>query len=598
MYNTIINIALAAVAVGLLILVHELGHFLAARAVGVRVETFSIGFWKKIAGFRKGDTEYRLSVIPLGGYVKLAGEMEGEGSGEPDEFSSKSPGARALVLVSGVAMNVVFALFAFMLAFTIGVPFPVAEVGMLERGAPAWEAGLRPGDRIVDVNGVSNPDFQDLQRHVALLGREVVTIEVERDDGVHVFELKPEYDEDAGMRLIGFAPPFEPVVTALAEVNNGRSPAHDAGVMLGDRILRVNGREIEYFRHIQDALKGRGGDTVSLEIQRGPQELTVDVETAYAERYVMGISGVDTKIVSLQGGGLAAESGLRPGDEIKRIMDRPVRSPVEIENTVRENYGNIPIAVERDGELHEMLINLPDENALDDLMFSFTSGSGTEMTWVGEGGPAWSAGIRAGDKITEVAGRTVTKWRDIIEVNERKGAEPRLVRWEREGESFEETVVPELSREDASARIGALFNMAKTQRRRESVGGAVVTGIKKTYGAFADMVFTIRGFIGRDVSTRHVGGIVLIAVASFHAAAGGLGQLMYFTALISAALAFLNILPIPVLDGGHLMFIGIEKIRGRPVSEKVMGISQTVGLTLLLLLVFYAIRNDILRLIG
>ena len=131
MFNSVLSIALAAIAVGLLIFVHELGHFLAAKAVGVRVEVFSIGFWHKIFGFTRGDTEYRFSAIPLGGYVKLAGETREEASGDPDELYSKSPGARALVFVAGVFMNMVLALVAFIVAFTIGVPFKVPDVGRL-----------------------------------------------------------------------------------------------------------------------------------------------------------------------------------------------------------------------------------------------------------------------------------------------------------------------------------------------------------------------------------------------------------------------------------------------------------------------------------
>ncbi len=598
MFVTVINIFLAAIAVGVLILVHELGHFLAAKAVGVRVETFSIGFWKKIVGFKKGPTEYRLSLIPLGGYVKLAGEMEGEGSGASDEFSSKSPGARAFVLVAGVGMNVVFALLAFVLAFTIGVPFEVAEVGRIDEGTPAWEAGMQPGDRVVRVNDVSNPDFQDLQRHVALLGRDSVTLIVEREGEELVFEIVPEYDEAAGMKLIGFFPPVEPVVTALGELNsdNGRSPAYEAGIGLGDRILSVDGERIEYFHDLEDALEGRGGETLRLEVERNGETLTFDVDTAKTERYVMGISGENNVVEALQGGGPAAEAGFREDDEIVSVGDVSVRSRIGFEEAAEEIIpDDVTVTLRRDGDLVQKTLELPDKAALNEFMFSFTTGTGPRLTWVRQDGPAWEAGMRPGDVVTEIAGREIRRWRDIVMANARLGDEERRVRWVSDGEDFESNVVPEKSFE-GRARIGAGFNQAKTRMRRESVGGALVVGAQKTYGAFADMVFTIRGFARREVSTEHVGGIVLIAVASYHAAAGGMGQLLYFSALISAALAFLNILPIPVLDGGHLMFIGIEKVRGKPVSEKVRGLSQTLGLALLLLLVFYAIRNDILRL--
>ncbi len=597
MFNMFVNIALAAIAVGMLILVHEVGHFLAAKAVGVRVETFSIGFWKKIVWFKKGDTEYRLSLIPLGGYVKLAGELEGEGTGASDEFSSKSPGARALVFVSGVAMNVVFALAAFILAFTIGVPFEVAEVGSVERGSPAWEAGLLPGDRIVKSGSISNPDFEDVQRQVTLLGRDYVTFMVERGGEEYVFDVRPRYDEFMGMRTIGFRPPFEPVVTGLAriDINGRRSPALDAGMQLGDRVLSVNGREVEYFRHIEEELRDRGGEILEMELLRNGEKVALSVETVSARHYVMGISGADTVIEALQGGGPAAEAGLLPGDRIVSVNGVGVRSAVELEESVKAALGEVLLRVERNGTIHGIEIGIPDRRALKDFMFSFTTYANVRLTWVRENGPAWQAGLRAGDVVTHVGERAVGSWADLQLVNARLAGEPRTVRWLRDGENMEAEVIPQISDELRTARIGAVFNKAKMRVRREGIVGAVTTGVGKTYGAFADIVFSIRGFATREVSTQHVGGIVLIAHVAYYSAARGIGQLLYFSAIISAALAFLNILPIPVLDGGHLLFVIIEKLRGRPVGEKARAVSQTIGLSLLLLLVAYAIRNDIMR---
>ncbi len=599
MMSFLINTALAAVAVGLLILVHELGHFLAARAVGVRVEVFSIGFWKKIVSFRRGPTEYRLSLIPLGGYVKLAGEMEGEGSGAPDEFSSKGPGARSVVLVSGVAMNVLYAFAAFILAFSIGVPFEVAEVGRIDKGFPAWEAGLLPGDRIVRINGKDAPDFQDVTRHVALLGNESVKMVVNRAGREVEIEVYPRYERAAGMRQVGFMPPVEPVVTGLTEMGpDGRRPAEEAGIELGDRIVSVGGRPVEYFREIQEILDVFEGDKVEFELLRGDRRLSVEVEPVAVPRFLVGISGVDNEVKALQGGGAAMEAGIQVGDRIVAVGERSVRGVIELEEAIADRMNGTVLTVERGGELVEIGIEVADRGAVDDFMFSFTTGSSNELTWVREGGPAWQAGLRVGDVITQVGDHEVGSWEGILEANARLGGEARTVRWRRDGEEYYAEVVPEHSSEGEPARIGALFTELRLQVRREDVVGAVSVGFQKTYGAFADMLLTIRGFATREVSPQHVGGIVLIAHVAYHAARRGIGYLLYFSAIISIALAFLNILPIPVLDGGHLMFIGIEKIRGRPVGERARGISQTVGLTLLLLLVVYAFRNDLMRIFG
>ena len=155
---------LAVVAgIGFLIFIHELGHFLVAKRMGVRVERFSLGFGPTIVGFRRGDTEYVLSWIPLGGYVKMAGENPGDPrAGAPDEFTSKPVWRRALIAVAGIAMNSVTALTAFVLAFQLGVEALSPVVGGTEAGWPAWEAGVREGDTLVAIGDTPLRSFEDL----------------------------------------------------------------------------------------------------------------------------------------------------------------------------------------------------------------------------------------------------------------------------------------------------------------------------------------------------------------------------------------------------------------------------------------------------
>src|SRR4028119_1344059 len=154
------------VVIGFLIFAHESGHFMFAKLFGVRVLTFSFGFGKRLFGFRKGDTDYRVSLIPLGGYVRMAGDAAEENpSGAPDEFLSKPKWQRFIILFAGPAMNIIIAV-AFMAAIVmIGVDQPVTEpvVGEIEKGAPAEKAGLQPGDRIVRIKGEPVNDFNDLR---------------------------------------------------------------------------------------------------------------------------------------------------------------------------------------------------------------------------------------------------------------------------------------------------------------------------------------------------------------------------------------------------------------------------------------------------
>jgi len=151
--HIVMSAAVIAVVFGLLILVHEIGHFIAARRIGVRVEKFALGWGKKLFGIKRGDTEYVLNLIPIGGYVKLAGEDPGERNGAPDELMSKSAGKRFWVFASGSAFNYIFGFLVFVLLYGIGVNRPIADVGSVIEDSPAAKAGIIAGDVITSADG-------------------------------------------------------------------------------------------------------------------------------------------------------------------------------------------------------------------------------------------------------------------------------------------------------------------------------------------------------------------------------------------------------------------------------------------------------------
>lgn len=602
MAGMILSTALAIIAVGLLILVHEFGHFVAAKAVGVRVEIFSIGFWKKLVGFRKGDTEYRLSLIPLGGYVKLAGELPEESEGKPDEFHSKSPGQRALVFVAGVAFNVVFAVVGFVAAFSMGVPFPVAEVGTLEKGWPAWEAGLRRGDRIVRANDIEEPDFNDLTQEVALGGTEKVELEIE--PGGKILRIKPRFREDLGFRWLGFRPPSELVVTGLARIGDkdGRCPAEEAGIEIGDRILAVapsgarQFQRVETLHELRMLLLDRSHETVRIRLRRNGGEKTVTALTEPRPQFGVGISCVSTTVESMRKDGVAQEMGLRPGDKITAVNGREVTSIIEVEQVIWGSWGSQSFSVDRGGRTVSLTCSIPDSAALEEFLFSFECEAGTVLTWVREGSPAREAGMKVGDRLLAVAGQAVENWQDIVEAGAAAGRDPREMKWKGESGVVSRELAPVNDPLHPEGTLG-LFFRHKTVVKQYGIAKALKTGINKTYGTVASILMTFRGFAEQRVSPKTLGGVVTIAYSSYLAAQQGFAKLLYLTAFISTCLAFLNILPIPVLDGGHLLFVAIEKIRGKPVPETVMAVAQYVGLALLLMLVIYVTKNDILRLL-
>ena len=600
MFGSAINVVMAVIAVSMLIVVHELGHMFAAKAVGMRVEAFAIGFWKKLFAFRIGETEYRLCLVPLGGYVKVSGENTEDGTAEPHEFWAKSPGQRAFFVLGGVIMNLVLAVALFILAFAIGVPFTAGQIGRTYAGEVAWEAGLKPGDRILAIDGLENPTFEDVIRGVALGSDDKVDLRVERGGRVLTFRLTPRYEEEAGVRMIGVSPPGEPVVTTLVDVEGkeGMGPASEAGLRLEDRILAVNGRPVATAFEVEMALLGfEPGDDVELAVERGEERLSVTLSMGGVPHRGIGISGVTNVIEALEGHGEAEQLGLEPGDRIVAVNGTPIASGYEFDSVAKRLLGELELTVVRDGSEQEFRLTLPDRAALSRFTRSFVLEVGPQMAWVREGGPAWKVGLRPGDVIVGVAGEKVSTWSDILRQGARAHDEERELQWERDGQLVTARVTPVEDEGEIIGFVGFRCNRAVTVDQRCGALAAVRKGVVNTWRSLAQIVLTLRGFATRDVSTKQMGGIMMIAYVSYQAASQGLGKLLYLTAVISGSLAFMNILPIPVLDGGHLLFIFLEKVRGRRLGERALIWSNAVGLALLLLLVMYVTWNDIMRML-
>ncbi len=192
MESFLIAVVSMAVVLGIMILVHEFGHFAAAKWFGVRVDVFSIGFGKRLAGFRRGDTDYRISALPLGGYVKMAGENPLESrSGAPDEFMSHPRWQRFVIAIAGPAMNILLAVALLTGVFMVHYEHPVfldqpAVIGWVLENSPAGKAGIEQGDRIVRIDGEQNPTWEDVMLKVMVNTRQPVDVAVQR--GGQTFE--------------------------------------------------------------------------------------------------------------------------------------------------------------------------------------------------------------------------------------------------------------------------------------------------------------------------------------------------------------------------------------------------------------------------
>ncbi|HEX6641506.1 MAG TPA: RIP metalloprotease RseP [Thermoanaerobaculia bacterium] len=276
--NFLISIAGFVIVLGVLIFVHEAGHFFVAKLFRVRVLVFSFGFGKRLFGFHKGDTDYRVSLIPLGGYVRMAGDTPEENvAGNPDEFLSKPKWQRFLILVAGPFMNILIALAFIAVAAMSGLEEPITQAVIAEvtPAKPGARAGLLPGDRIVRVKGEPVHDFHDVRLIISMNAGTAIEVQYDRGGTIRKTVLTPEREqgEFGPIGRAGIAFGTEPVVGRVMP----NTPAALAGVLAGDRILTADGKPVaslETFAKISDDSKTK---PIALELARGAQRIHVIV---------------------------------------------------------------------------------------------------------------------------------------------------------------------------------------------------------------------------------------------------------------------------------------------------------------------------------
>lgn len=597
--NVSTNVVLVIVGIGLLIFVHELGHFLMAKKIGVRVLAFSLGFGPALFKKQWGETEYRLSLFPLGGYVKLAGEgPEEEKKGSPWEFSSKSTGQRASVLVAGVGLNAVLAFIAFIVAFQIGVPFITPEVGQVMPGWPAWEAGVQRGDKIVEVNGSSDPDFEDLFTIVALSNpSDGVNLKVERDNKTFDVNVVPKYDAEHGIQRIGIMPATSLEIDKIFAFENNYSPARDAGIQIKDVVVAVNGKRIsteDEFREVEAVSPAK---EIAITVLRDNKEVELKVNPFKSTRRMLGLSGATAILDGVKNNSLANKAGFTKGDEIIEVNSQPVMGFTDIRNLVVDSEEKTCIfTVKRNDKITLIHVSLDDEKAKEEFIGGLTPFYGLKVDSLVEGFPAEKIGLKPGDRIISLDEKEIKDWNALLQMVMVSQGKPMIIEWVRGDERFVSTIEPQKDEKNAVGSIGVKFR-EKTVIRQYGLFGSCLVGTKKAIINVQRLYLTLKGFFSQRLSTKNVGGFILIAQASYESAKVGVGKLVYFLGILSLQLALLNILPVPVLDGGHLLFLAIERIKGSPVSQRTLSIAQYIGFGLIITLVIYATRNDIMRLL-
>jgi regulator of sigma E protease len=289
------NVVWLVVLIGVMILVHELGHFLFARLFDVRVDAFSFGFGPRLFGFRRGETDFRVSAIPFGGYVRMAGEQPGEeASGDPRAFLSKPRWQRLLIAFAGPMMNVALAVALLAGLFLYKYPKPmtadlVATIGHVMPDSPAAAAGLREGDRIVRLDGRSNPTWEEVTIKELSSANRPILVEVNRNGRLLSVTVTPVLAPKAGVGYAGWSQQAE---IQVVEVSPGL-PAEQAGLLVGDLLLSVNGEPIRSRYKLQEVIRASGGKPVEIDFIRRGKRRSVVIQPVYSQkeqRWMIGVA--------------------------------------------------------------------------------------------------------------------------------------------------------------------------------------------------------------------------------------------------------------------------------------------------------------------
>ena len=531
--------------VGPLIFFHELGHFVTARWFGVHCYRFAIGFGPPIARFERWDTEFSVRALPFGGYVLMLGAMPGEQTSEELEGKSlvdKPVWQRAIISFAGPLMNVLIAIPIFMILAGAVNERPAAAVGFVSDGSAAAEAGLLPGDEFVSIDGTPVRYFTDVQRIVRQRPEVELDVEILRDGETMHLTVVPERirvrDEFVRLRVeeVGQIGVGLYRYGSFVHVTPG-TPAADAGLATFDQVISIDGQPVDTWIDVRERLRERDGP------------ITMRV--------------------------------LRPGDAGPDWGSFYLRDPADI--------------------------TLPDASF---ESLGVTSAQ-TSIWHVDPGSPADEAGLRRGDRITLLEDRAVSdigmiRGRLVVDADE-----AHTLTVDRAGELVAlevtprtETVVGDFRAEQDTVFVGFTgLDPAVAYRPPEvrtiptgqRVVAAFVDGCKDTVEALLAIILGVFFLVTGQVDSSNLGGPMLIADVAARASAQGVLPLLRMGAIISLNLAVLNLLPLPGLDGGNLSLLGVEAVRRRPLSMRTRQIVTFVGFVSVVLLVLFALYNDIAR---
>ncbi|MCA9048206.1 MAG: RIP metalloprotease RseP [Planctomycetaceae bacterium] len=665
----IINALSVVLGLGLVIFFHELGHFAVAKWCNVHVERFSIGIGPILWSRQKGETEYALSALPFGGYVKMLGQDDmdpnqmtsDEIAENPRSYSSKKVWQRMAIISAGVIMNIVTGFMFFAIAFRSGVQELVPVIGAVHAGMPAWEAGIRPGDVIEKINDWEIQNFTDITQAVVLSSGSL-QVEGHRADGSPLSEVVTPNLGDLA-REIGISPASsaridaDPSQVDLITMAGLAAERASEPFLPGDRVVAVNGKPVHYLHEIARETARLAAEEITYTVKRrvvkdgdnsaaspSGETQTVMIRIPPKPMKSVGLLMAPGPITSVVRGSIAEQAGLKLRDQIRMVDNLVVGKdidPLRLPNYFADRAGKpVEVTVSRltdnKGDVEEKITVVPDDYPAW-LERPFTLESPLPISCLGIGiqvlpriahivpgsAAAAEARLAEGQKIVRVelehpdpnnikpdllGDQIAPKVIDLTQVEEPNWAHifdsiqlvpNRNIRLHIAAEEGTEAFAVVLSGDTPetdwfmSMRGIDGWERETLLRKAEHWSEASSLAMRQTKSSLINIYMTLRSLIVQNLSVRALSGPLGIVSIGTKIADFGLAELLKFLGFLSINLAVLNFLPIPVLDGGHMVFLIWEAVARRKPSPRVINFAHGIGLIFIISLFIFVLYLDI-----